>query len=462
AAPVGDLRFAAPAPVPAWDGVRDATAYGPTAPKGPYPPGLDGLLPELSIAGDDYLNLNVWTPGTDGRRPVLVWIHGGAFVNGSGSIRGYDGTRFARDGVVCVTINYRLGAEGFLHVDGAPANRGLLDQVAALTWVRDNIAAFGGDPDTVTIAGESAGAMSVTTLTAMPSAQGLFRRVIAQSGGGHHVMSAATATAVARALAEDLGVDATADGFRSVSTDRLVQAQDALSLRIAAQPDPAVWGEIAGDSMAFEPCVDGDVLPARPIDTLARTTAGVDMLVGSNADEALLFLVPNGMIDLVADDMLLASAAGFGIDAAALATYRAALPDATAGDLLAALVRDRTFWIPAVRMAETRLEAGLPTYVYEFAWRTPQLAGRLGAAHALEIAFVFDNLDDPEGEAFVGPKPPQHLADAMHAAWVAFVTDGNPGWDPYGAARTVMRFDDASAVVHDPMPELRAVWTGVR
>jgi para-nitrobenzyl esterase len=460
---VGALRFAAPDPVQPWDGVRDATAYGPTAPKGPYPPGVDKLLPEPVIEGDDYLNLNVWTPGRDGRRPVLVWIHGGAFVNGSGAVSAYDGSRFARDGVVCVTINYRLGAEGFLLLDGAPANRGLLDQVAALTWVRENIAAFGGDPDAVTIAGESAGAMSVMTLTAMPAARGLFRRAIAQSGGGHHAMSAATATAVTAALAADLDVAPTVEEFSGIPTHRLVDAQVALSARIATEPDPTRWGEIVGDSMAFEPCVDGTVLPARPIDAMPASTADLDLLVGSNADEATLFLVPNGLIDLVSDDLLQLSVAGFGLDpGAAAAAYRTALPEASPGEILAAVIRDRTFRIPAVRMAEARAASDLPTYVYEFAWGSPQLDGRLGATHALEIGFVFDTLDDPAGEPFVGPKPPQHLADAMHAAWVAFVTTGDPGWGPYGTERTVMRFDDASAVVHDPARGLRELWTGVR
>lgn len=463
APPVGELRFAAPAPVQPWDGVRDATTYGPTAPKGPYPPGVDALLPEPSIEGEDYLNLNVWTPDPDGHRPVLVWIHGGAFVNGSGAVSAYNGSRFARDGVVGVTINYRLGAEGFLLLDGAPANRGLLDQIAALTWVRDNIAAFGGDPDAVTIAGESAGAMSVSTLTAMPAARGLFRRAIAQSGGGHHAMSAATAAAVTAALATDLGVAPTVDGFAGIASDRLVEAQTALSARIATQPDPTLWGEIVGDSMAFEPCVDGTVLPSRPIDAMPASTAGVDMLVGSNADEATLFLVPNGLIDFVSDDLLHMSVAGFGLDAdIAVAAYRAALPGASPGELLAAVIRDRTFRIPAVRMAEARLTAELPTYLYEFGWRSPQLGGRLGATHALEIGFVFDTLDDPAGEPFAGPKPPQHLADAMHAAWVAFVTNGDPGWAAYGSDRTVMCFDETSAVVQDPAPELRHVWDAVR
>ena len=189
APPFGIHRFACPAPAAPWDGVRDALEYGPTAPKPMYGGAMAGLLPDLEIPGQDCLNLNIWTPAADSaHRPVLVWIHGGAFVYGSGSLSVYDGSKFARDGIVCVTINYRLGVDGFLLIDGAPANRGLLDQIAALGWVRDNIEAFGGDPDAVTIAGESAGAMSVTTLLTMPTAAGLFRRAIAQSGAGHHVI----------------------------------------------------------------------------------------------------------------------------------------------------------------------------------------------------------------------------------------------------------------------------------
>ena len=179
AAPFGANRMLPPQPVPAWDGERDATAYGPTVPKGDYPPQYAPLFPEVVIPGDDCLNLNVWTPDLNGGLPVLVWIHGGSFMNGSGSVAEYSGAGFARDGVVCVTINYRLSAEGFLFLGDGIANLGLLDQLAALRWVQDNISAFGGDPARVTVAGESAGAMSVTTLLSMPLAEGLFR-------SGHH------------------------------------------------------------------------------------------------------------------------------------------------------------------------------------------------------------------------------------------------------------------------------------
>ena len=208
AAPPFDAnRFQPPQPHAPWQGVFDASAYGPTVPKPPYFPPFDGLLPEPAIPGQECLNLNIWTtdPPSSGK-PVLVWIHGGAFANGTGAITIYDGSRFARNGVVVVTINYRLGADGFLFLGDGISNLGTLDQIAALEWVRDNIEAFGGDPHSVTIAGESAGAMSATTLLSLPQTKGLFRRVIAQSGAGHHVLSPATAQRVGQYLAEKLDV----------------------------------------------------------------------------------------------------------------------------------------------------------------------------------------------------------------------------------------------------------------
>ena len=465
AAPFGANRFAAPAQAPSWEGIRDAVDYGPTAPKPPYPSPIDQLLPEPVIPGEQCLNLNVWTPAIDAaRRPVFVWIHGGAFVNGSGAVSCYDGSKFARDGVVCVTINYRLGVDGFLLIDGAPANRGLLDQVAALQWVRENIAAFGGDPYAVTIAGESAGAFSVTTLLSMPATTGLFRRAIAQSGAGHHVISAATAAKVTAALAEQLGVEATVEGFAGVPVDELVAGQSALTAKIAAMPNPAVWGEIATNLMAFEPAIDGEVVAARPIDRLAGgVAADVDVLIGSNSEEYALFLVPSGIVDHVNDGLLSMALTLVGADAEAVAaTYRAELPDASPGELLMAALGDWFFRVPAVRVAEARLANGADTYVYEFGWRSPQFGGRLGACHALEMGFVFDNLDDPSGEPLAGPTPPQALADEMHSAWVAFVTSGSPGWAPYGGDRTVHRFADASETVIDPGAAARKAWDGVR
>ncbi len=300
AAPFGPNRFQAPAAAPSWEGIRDALEFGPTCPAPPYPAPLDALLPEPVIAGDECLNLNVWTPGLDGPpKPVFVWIHGGAFVNGSGAVPTYDGTRFARDGVVCVTINYRLGAEGFLLLEGAPANRGLLDQIAALEWVRDNIAAFGGDPNQVTIGGESAGGMSVGTLLSMPAAEGLFHRAIPQSGAGHHVIRAEIASKVTAALAAELSIAPTVEAFAAIAPGALIAAQSACHRSVFRDARPSRVGRARRNLMPFEPAIDGTVVPARPIDRIAEgASSQVDVIIGSNADEYALFLIPNGVAEL--------------------------------------------------------------------------------------------------------------------------------------------------------------------
>ncbi|WP_068158669.1 carboxylesterase/lipase family protein [Rhodococcus phenolicus] len=464
APPFGDLRFAAPAPARPWDGIRDALAFGPTAPSPAYATPLDRMLPDPVIPGDEILNLNVWTPDLEMSLPVLVWIHGGAFVNGSSAVPVYDGAAFARDGVVFVSINYRLGAEGFAYLDGAPANRGLLDQVAALRWVRENIAAFGGNPDLVTIAGESAGAMSVTALMAMPDAEGLFRRAVAQSGAGHSAMSVGTAKRIAAALAESLGVEPTRDGLAAVDPTDVVAAQFALSRRILARPDPQEWGEVAADSMAFEPCVDGTVLPGRPIDRIvAGASADVDVLIGTNADEYSLFLVPGGADQGIDENVLRMMVGAYGLDVeTALAAYRESRPGAAPGQLLSAVLGDWMFLIPALRIAETRTVQLLSTYVYRFEWPSSLFEGRLGATHALELGFTFDNLAAAGVELLTGPHPPQVLADDMHRAWVSFVSTGGPGWSPYGEARTVMCFGAESGQLEDPGAEVRVLWDGIR
>ncbi len=463
--PFGELRFAAPAAPEPWPCVRDALEYGSTAPKPGYPPPVDALLPEPFVPGEDCLNLNIWAPAPPSTpRPVLVWIHGGAFVNGSGAVSLYDGSGFARDGVLCVTINYRLGVDGFGVVKDAPANRGLLDQIAALGWIRDNIAAFGGDPAQVTIAGESAGAMSVATLLALPAAHGLFRRAILQSGGGHHVLTAATASKVTAEIAARLGVEPTAAGLSSVPVAELVATQAAVAASIAQAPDPARWAEITVNAMAFEPVVDGELLTRRPIDALADgESTNVDVLIGTNTDEHALFLVPGGFTGLVGEPLLRGLLSGLGADVdELLVTYRADHPGATPGELLVAVLSDWFFRIPAIRIAEARTAHGADTYIYEFGWRSPQFDGRLGACHALEIGFTFDNLADPAGVPLAGPAAPQALATSMHAAWVRFVTDGDPGWDAYGTGRGVMYFGDTSVLVQDPRRSQRQVWDGVR
>src|SRR5947209_9193100 len=231
APPFGANRLRLPQPVAPWSGVRDALSYGPKAPQPPYPPGMELFLPpELTSPGEDCLTLNIWSPVLrSAGLTVLFWIAGGLFeYHATGASPWYDGSRFARDGIVCVTINYRVGAEGFLSLGKGNANRGLLDQVAALQWVQENIAAFGGDPGNVTIFGESAGALSVGTLLSMPRAEGLFRRAIAQSGAAHHVSSPASARRVGQRLAEKLGVEATREAIAAVPLDSLLAAQASL------------------------------------------------------------------------------------------------------------------------------------------------------------------------------------------------------------------------------------------
>src|SRR4051794_35237515 len=347
APPFGPNRMLPPRPAEPWDGERDATVYGPTAPKGDYPPQYAPLFPEVVIPGEDCLNLNVWTPDPQATGlPVLVWIHGGSFMNGSGSVAAYRGSSFARDGIVCVTINYRLGAEGFLYLGDGIANLGLLDQIAALEWVQRNIAAFGGDPDRVTVAGESAGAMSITTLLAMPAAQGLFRQAVTESGAAAHTLPPEVALTVARFLAESLGVPATREALIALPVDRVVQAASALVEEVQTAPDPAKWGSLALSLLPFAPVLDGDTLPQDPLAALGEgASADVSVLVGSNNDEARLFVVPTGAIDFIDEAVLAGAAAGYGGPEEAVATYRAARADAGHGDVMAAVVSDWFFRI---------------------------------------------------------------------------------------------------------------------
>jgi para-nitrobenzyl esterase len=467
APPFGANRFQPPRPPQSWDGVRDALEYGRVPPQPPYAPPFDRLLGDQGRQGEDCLNLNVWTPDpSSGGLPVMVWIHGGAFVRGSGALPTYDGTHFARDGVVCVTINYRLGADGFLYLGDRTANRGLLDQIAALEWVQENIRAFGGEPARVTIFGESAGAFSVATLLSMPRAKGLFQRAIAQSGAGHHTSSVATAQLIRRNLADKLGVAPTTPSIAAVSLDRLVETQAELGQELAVRPDPVRWGEVAANGMIFEPVVDGEVVPTTPIERIVvGASAGIDLMVGTTTEEWRFFLVPGNAIDRVTADRLSTTARVMGLDVEqALPVYRASRPQATPGDLLGALITDWFFRIPAIRLAEAHTKNGGSAYMYEFAWRSPLFDGRFGAAHAVEIGFVFGNLGVKGAMTLAGTEPPQRLSDVMHKAWVAFATVGTPGWTSYDAKeRAVMRFDAAGGtVVMDPGAKERQLWDGIR
>lgn len=450
AAPFGAHRFRAPAPVEPWEGIRDALEFGPTAPQRPYRPPLDRLIPDVDIPGEECLNLNVWAPRTVGEPlPVLVWIHGGSLRNGSAAMPLYDGRAFARDGVVLVSVNYRLGVEGFGVFPDAPDNRGLLDQIAALTWVRDNIAGFGGDPGCVTVCGESAGAISIAALLTSPRAAGLFHRAILQSGPPHTVTRDEGARTV-RAMAKALRVPATAEEFARVGRERLLDVQDEL----VGRADPVSGGP------GFHIVVDDDVVPADP------PPPSVDLLLGCNREEYRLWFVPNGAVDRVSRLTLRLALLKFRIPGRVARLYRAGRPDARPGVILGEMATDLLLRGPLNRLADSRLTGSRPgdplpsgsrpprTYFYEFAWRSPVLG--LGACHALEIGFVFDNLR--HGEALSGPDAPQPLADVMHRAWVDFTTSGDPGWAAWDTRRPVRVFDHpgTSTVLAPRQEELRA------
>jgi para-nitrobenzyl esterase len=462
ASPTGRLRFQAPQPPAPWDGVHACTEFGATPPKPDYVAPFDTLLPEPSIPGQDWLTVNVWTPDLAGSAPVMVWIHGGAFSNGNSAVPIYDGHAFARDGVVLVSINYRLGVDGFALLPDAPPNRGLLDQIAALEWVRDNIAAFGGDASNVTIFGESAGAMSVSTLLGMPRAHGLFGKVIAQSGAAQVGADQADAERVTGELSAVLGIEASAATLADVDLDTLIAAQAAVRDAMAAAPDPARWGaSIVATSMAFIPVIDGDLLPVHPQAALAAGRGSdVTLLAGTNTEEFRLFFVPNGMAAMVTDETLPAFAGALGISQETAAVYKANRRGASAGDVLCALVTDRFFRNPTLAAAAARQAAAGPaaTYLYEFAWQSPVQG--LGAAHAVEIPFVFDNLQSPDAELMLGPEAPGDLATAMHTAWIRFATTGDPGWPAFDASYPVMVFggDGGSAIVRDPRGDERTSW----
>jgi para-nitrobenzyl esterase len=298
---------------------------------------------------------------------------------------------------------------------------------------------------------------------AMPRARGLFRQAVTQSGAAAQTLTADTALGVGSMLAKSLGVTPTREALSEVPVERLARAASTILEELQADPDPARWGRLAPGILPFGPVIDGDTLPVHPLDALAGGAApGVRLLTGSNREELRQVFVPAGTIDAVDEPALAAAAGAYGAPDGTVELYRAARPGAGSGDLLAAVLTDCFIRVPAIRVAEARVAAGeAGTWMYRFDHRSPSFGGRLGAAHAVEIPYVFDLLDDESGRALIGDAPPQAVADTAHSAWVRFAADGDPGWPRYNLAdRSTALIDEELTVADDPDGAERAVWAG--
>ncbi|HEY4942106.1 MAG TPA: carboxylesterase/lipase family protein [Rhizomicrobium sp.] len=460
--PVGALRWRMPQAPEGWAGVRDASRFGNIAPQVASASG-DVLGGTPGTRSEDCLYLNIQTPACDGaRRAVMVWIHGGAFVTGAGSVGTYNGKYLVpRGDIVLVTINYRLGAFGFLNLRDASGGRlpgtgaeGLADQIAALRWVKDNIAAFGGNPDNVTIFGESAGGMSVGALLACPGAKGLFHKAIAQSGASD-IGTPREATAKIGQLVLDklAGADALTASWETI-----------LDIQKDLLANPRESG-----GMAFSPTADGTVLPSRAIDLVAAgAAAGVPVMTGTTRDEWKLFTVAAQNIKSLDEPglrRLTAKMVGDDRCDALLAAYTSGTPFERWNDINT----DHTFFVPATRLLDAQA-AHAPVYGYRFDWASPMLGGALGSCHALEIGFVFGTMRLKGAAPFFGSgEEAEALSDAMMEAWIAFAKSGNPSNDISGAwlryepkKRATMIFGDgAPKMTSAPSEVRRKAWQSV-
>jgi para-nitrobenzyl esterase len=418
------------------------------------------LIPQRAKPGEDYLNLNVWTPELAGSLPVMVFFHGGSFTSGSGAVGYYDGAALASGGAVVVTLNYRLGLDGFPPFREV-ANLGLRDMVAALEWVRANIAAFGGDPARVTVFGQSAGGNAIYALMVMPAARGLFQRAIVQSGTPCCVLTADSAAAVRALLAAELGTEPTLEAFAAAPISDLVMAQALMGAAVLQDPDPEKWRDVALNYLPFAPMIDGDTVPMVPLDAIrAGAGAEIELLTGYNADEFRLFTVPTGMADAVDQAAVERYAAMRGLSADGVARY---LRSRSLGDAWNAIISDWMYAVPTIRVAEAREANSARTHLYEFAWPSPACDGRVGACHGLELPFVFGTLDDPEAKVLVGEDLPAALSAEVRAVWTGFASGAGAAWPAYTtASRTLRRFGQESATVSDPRPDEFALWADIR
>jgi para-nitrobenzyl esterase len=462
--PVGDLRFRAPMPPDSWTGIKNATVFGPVAPQ------IKRTVKEKELQSEDCLYLNVWSPAADGKkRPVMFWIHGGGFVSGSGSLPMYDGAELAKKGdVVVVTINYRLGPLGFLYfkdIKGGKdfeSNLGIRDQVAALKWVKENIAAFGGDPETVTIFGESAGGISVETLMCTPSAKGLFKRAIAESGPPEALWTPQVATSITKRYLKIVGVpEDSLFMLKRLPADTLESALKKLMKAFIKETDLL---------KVFCPTIDGDFIPHDLLSTIkAGQCSGVDLLIGTNKNEANLFALKKLNMAPVTAEQLAPYVAHIPADKRQLlfSTY----PDYPSRDGILDLITDGIFRIPCIQLAGLQCEHA-STYMYRFDWCSKPLRTiGLKACHGLELPFVFGTFHTSLAKKvllFANKRRIHSLSNQIQTAWLNFARTGDPNsagmenWKKYNDAdRSTMIFDKKNRFVNDPDVEQRKAWKGV-
>jgi para-nitrobenzyl esterase len=457
--PIRQRRFQAPEPTAPWDGVREANEFGPPSPQAPTLAGPDGLpvAPPADTTGG-WLTVNVWTPypGAD-RLPVMVWIYGGAYMFGASSEPGYDGTPFAQAGAVFVSLNYRVGTEGFAQLPGAPANRGLLDAVAALTWVKENIQNFGGDPGNVTVFGESAGAGVIASLLAMDRAKGLFKRAIAQSVPGTF-LARDLADDIAKAIAREAGLPNEFAALASADPMHLVNAQNAVAARLKDFPQ---WGRVSLTITPFSPVIDGEVLPRSPWRALLGGAASdVELVTGHNRDEYRLFIAMEGKLGKITEEEATATLSAFAPGPDGPAAYRKAFPDADPSALYEVVFSDWLFRMPTLHLAQAHAASGGRTFLYELAAQAP--GGPFGACHALDVPLVFGSVGQGLSAALFGPSLPAEFAtlgDTMRREWLSFAATGDPGWPAYGTEhRTTRVYDLQPDVLSYPEETSMRLW----
>ena len=455
--PIGPLRFQAPQPPEPWDGIRDATEFGPAAPQAQMLAEAGRPAAPADTTGE-WLTVNVWTPDPGAARlPVLVWIYGGAYMFGASSEPGYDGTPFAHGGAVFVSLNYRLGVEGFAQLPGAPANRGLLDAVAALTWVKENIEGFGGDPANVTVFGESAGAGVIAAMLAMDRAKGLFNRAIAQSVPGSF-FTTDLAESIAEAIARQAGLPRTYQALAAADPMDLVNAQMTVTGRMKEFPQ---WGGVSLTVTPFSPVIDGAVLPRSPWRALlSGAAAEVELLTGHNRDEYRLFLAMGGKLGTVTEDEAATTLATFAPAPDGAAAYKKAFPDADPSGMYELIFSDWLFRMPTLHLAQAHAASGGRTFLYELAAQAP--GGPFGACHALDVPLVFGAVGEGLTAALIGPSlPPEFvtLGDTMRREWLSFAATGDPGWPAYGTEhRTTRVYDLQPDELSYPEETSRRLW----